>query len=150
MTGNGTYSFDLAQTASDGVDFRSREYTANRPELVVTTAGPDATKPAPPGTLSATGSPGQVALSWGAATDNVAVTGYRVFRGTTQIANLGNVTSYTDAGLAPGSYSYTVRALDAAGNVSDPSNTASATVPDTTKPGAPGTLSATGAPARSP
>ncbi len=107
---------------------------------------PDTTKPGAPGTLSATGSPGQVALSWGAATDNVGVTGYRVFRGATEVATLGNVTSYTDTGLGAGSYSYTVRALDAAGNVSDPSNTASATVPDTTKPGAPGTLSATGSP----
>ena len=37
-------------------------------------------------------------------------------------------TSYTDTNLAPGTYSYTVRATDAAGNVSDPSNAASATV----------------------
>jgi hypothetical protein len=38
VTGNGTYSFGLAQTTSDGVDIRSREYTtvANRPQLVVT------------------------------------------------------------------------------------------------------------------
>ena len=37
-----------------------------------------------------------------------------------------------------------MRALDAAGNVSDPSNTASATVPDTQKPSAPANLRATG------
>ena len=40
VTGNGTYSFTLAQTTSDGVDIRSREYTttpADRPQLVVTT-----------------------------------------------------------------------------------------------------------------
>jgi hypothetical protein len=38
VTGNGTYNFSLAQTTSDGVDIRSREYTtvANRPQLVVT------------------------------------------------------------------------------------------------------------------
>ena len=43
------------------------------------------------------------------------VTGYRVFRGTTQIATPGpSATSYTDTGLAPGPYSYTVRAVDAA------------------------------------
>jgi hypothetical protein len=38
VTGNGTYSFTLAQTASDGIDIRSREYSttpANRPQLVV-------------------------------------------------------------------------------------------------------------------
>ena len=71
------------------------------------------------------------------------VTGYRVFRGTTQIARLGAAaTSYTDTGLAAGPYSYTVQAVDAARNLSDPSNTASATVPDTTKPTAPGNLTA--------
>jgi hypothetical protein len=36
VTGNGTYSFNLAMPASDGVDFRSREYATNRPQLVVT------------------------------------------------------------------------------------------------------------------
>ena len=145
VTGNGTYSFALATTASDGVDFRSREHTTTteRPELVVTTSGADTQKPAPPGGLTATGSTGQVALGWNASTDNVGVTGYRVFRGTTQVAALGNVTSWTETGLAAGSYSYTVRAVDAAGNVSDPSAAASATVPDTQKPTAPGNLTAT-------
>ena len=124
VTGNGTYSFTIAQTSSDGVDFRAREYTANQPELVLTT-GSDSQKPTPPGNLNATAGTGQVALNWQASTDNVGVTGYRVFRGTTQIASLGaGATSYTDTGLAPGPYSYTVRAVDAAGNLSDPSNTA--------------------------
>ena len=143
MTGNGTYSFTIAQTSSDGVDFRAREYTADRPELVLTT-GSDSQKPTPPGTLNATPGTGQVALTWQASTDNVGVAGYRVYRGTTQIASLGaSATSHTETGLAPGPYSYTVRAIDAAQNLSDPSNTASATVPDTTKPTAPGNLQAT-------
>ncbi len=90
VTGNGTYSFTLAQTSSDGVDFRAREYTANRPELVLTT-GADSQKPTPPGNLKATAGTGQVALTWQASTDNVGVTGYRVFRGTTQIASSGRV-----------------------------------------------------------
>ena len=142
VTGNGTFSFRLAQAASDGVDYRSREYTSNRPELVVTTSA-DSQKPSPPGNLQATGSASQVALSWQPSSDNVGVTGYRAYRGTTQIATLGSTaTSYTDTGLAPGPYSYTVRAVDAAGNVSDPSNTANATVPDTTKPSPPGNLTA--------
>ena len=98
---------------------------------------------APPN-LTATAGTGQVALSWQASTDNVGVTGYQVFRGATQIATLGAAArSYTDTGLAAGPYSYTVRAVDAAGNLSDPSNTASATVPDTTKPSAPANLTAT-------
>ncbi len=104
----------------------------------------DTTKPGAPPNLTATAGTGQVALGWQAATDNVGVTGYQVFRGATQIATLGAAArSHTDTGLAPGNYSYTVRAVDAAGNVSDPSNTASATVADTTKPGAPPNLTAT-------
>ncbi len=47
------------------------------------------------------------------------MTGYRVFRGTTQVGTPTG-TTYTDTGLAPGSYSYTVRAVDAAGNLSRP------------------------------
>jgi hypothetical protein len=36
VAGNGTYGFNLATTSTDGVDFRSREATSNRPELVLT------------------------------------------------------------------------------------------------------------------
>ena len=97
-----------------------------------------ATSPRPPGT-------GQVTLNWQASTDNVGVTGYRVFRGTgTQInTRHSGRRPPTRTRPRPGPYSYTVKAVDAAGNLSDPSNTASATVPDTTKPIAPGTLTAT-------
>jgi hypothetical protein len=35
--GNGTFSFNLATTSSDGIDFRSRESTSLRPELVLST-----------------------------------------------------------------------------------------------------------------
>jgi hypothetical protein len=52
VTGNGTYSFRLAQTSTDGVDFRSREYSDStlRPQLVVTTiqAAPPPPPPPPP------------------------------------------------------------------------------------------------------
>ncbi|PWU25070.1 MAG: hypothetical protein C5B48_03195, partial [Candidatus Rokuibacteriota bacterium] len=106
---------------------------------------PDTTKPSAPGTLQATAGAGQVGLTWKASTDNVGVTGYNIFRGSTQVGSVdGTTTSYTDTGVAPGTYSYTVKAVDGAGNVSDPSNSATATVADTTKPGAPGLLTATG------
>ena len=46
-----------------------------------TTPAPDTTPPSQPGTLTATAvSSGEVDLSWGASTDNVGVTGYRVER----------------------------------------------------------------------
>src|SRR5207253_1135907 len=78
----------------------------------------------------------QINLSWTASTDNVGVTGYLVYRNAVLVKSLGVVTSYSDTGLAPTtSYSYTVKAFDAAGNVSAASNTATATtLADTTAP----------------
>ncbi len=57
-------------------------------------------------------------LSWTAATDNYGVAGYYVYRNGTQIAAPSG-TSYTDSSLSPSTtYSYTVKAADAAGNLS--------------------------------
>ncbi len=53
------------------------------------------------------------------------------------------MTSFSDTGRAPGTYSYTVKASDAAGNLSDASDAASATVPDSADPTAPTELGAT-------
>jgi chitodextrinase len=61
-----------------------------------------------------------VALSWTASTDNVGVTGYDVFNGGVK-ANTANIsgTSYTVTNLSPNTaYTFTVKAKDAAGNVS--------------------------------
>jgi hypothetical protein len=129
VTGSGTYSFGLAQSLSDGVDFRSREYATNRPELVVQAGPPDTQKPTAPTGLAWTApSPTRVDLGWQASNDNVAVTGYRVYRDGSLLASPGNTTSYSDTTAAAATtYSYVVRAVDAAGNESDPSNTATAT-----------------------
>jgi fibronectin type 3 domain-containing protein len=95
------------------------------------TQPPSATGPL---TASATGS-SQINLSWGAATDNVAVTGYRVDRcqgaGCTVFSHLAQiqppVTTFSDTGLTAGtSYSYQVRAMDGAGNLGPVSNVATA------------------------
>src|SRR6185436_10065289 len=146
VSGNGTYDLVLAGTSTDGVDFQSREAT-NKPQLVVTTqASTDTTPPSAPTNLSATAvSATRVDLSWTAATDNVGVTGYEIFRGATSIATIGNVTTYSDTGLQPSSgYTYTVRARDAAGLWSSLSTPASATTfADTTAPSKPTNLSAT-------
>jgi chitodextrinase len=121
------------------------------PALLLTTpAAPDTTAPTPPTGLSATAISGsRIDLAWTAATDNVAVTGYRVLLNGATLANLGNVTSYQSTGLAPGiTYVYTVRALDAAGNLSAVSNAATATTPgvvDSMPPTTPATLSAVAA-----
>lgn len=64
-----------------------------------------------------------ISLMWGAATDNVAVAQYRIFRNGVEVARVSG-TTHKDTGLAAGTtYSYQVRAVDAAGNVSPASNT---------------------------
>jgi hypothetical protein len=92
----------------------------------------------------------QIDLSWAAATDDLGVTGYRVERcvgaGCSDFAQIATPagTSFADTGLiASTPYSYRVRAVDAALNPGDYSNTSSATTvaaPDITPPSAPATL----------
>ena len=58
-------------------------------------------------------------LSWTASTDNVGVTGYRIYRNGSAIVTSAT-TTYTDNGLTVGNtYSYTVTSFDAAGNESN-------------------------------
>ena len=92
------------------------------------TGAADGDAPSVPANLSATAvATTQINLSWDASTDNVAVTGYQVFRDGTQIAT-STGTSYSDTGLSPDTtYSYTVTAFDAALNISAASGSASAT-----------------------
>src|SRR2546422_128691 len=78
----------------------------------------------------------QINLAWTASTDNVAVTGYKVEScqgaGCTTFAQIATVTgtAYNNTGLTNGtSYSYRVRATDAAGNLSSYSNAASVSTP---------------------
>ncbi|MGZ4413914.1 MAG: LamG-like jellyroll fold domain-containing protein, partial [Gaiellaceae bacterium] len=115
---------------------------------------PDTMPPSAPGTLSATAvSSARVDLSWGAASDNTAVTGYHIERcqgsGCSTFAEIGTTTtatSYSDTTTTAGtSYSYRIRANDAAANLGPYSNTATATTPnpDTTPPSAPGAMNAT-------
>jgi RHS repeat-associated protein len=95
----------------------------------------DTTPPTAPSGLGATAvSASQINLAWTASTDNLGVTGYRVERcqgaGCANFAQIAapTATSFNDTGLsAAASYSYRVRAADAAGNLSAYSNVASAT-----------------------
>ncbi|MFF9819260.1 carbohydrate binding domain-containing protein [Streptomyces sp. NPDC014006] len=85
-------------------------------------AEPDTTAPSAPGSVKATATGTSIVLTWDAATDDTGVTGYQITRtggtkGTSVIAVTSTV--YSDTGLeAKTSYTYTVRALDAAANVS--------------------------------
>lgn len=78
---------------------------------------------APTGFAVAAKTDTSVSLSWTASIDNVGVTGYEIYRDGTKIST-STVISYTDSGLtANTTYIYTVKAYDAAGNVSSASNT---------------------------
>ncbi|WP_394747811.1 fibronectin type III domain-containing protein [Spongiimicrobium salis] len=99
----------------------------------------DTTAPsAPNGLSSGTITDSSVQLSWNAASDDTAVTGYIVKQNGSTLANLGNVTTYTAIGLTPStSYDFTVSALDAANNEGLPSNlltVATTATPDTQAP----------------
>ena len=132
VRGDGTYSIKATSTSSDGAHYSSKEGTA-APQLVLTVSDvqtPDTTKPSAPTNLAATAvSATQVNLSWTASIDNVGVTGYDVLRDGTVIGTAPS-TSYTDS-TAQGAttYTYAVRAFDAAGNRSDLSDSASVTTP---------------------
>ncbi len=94
----------------------------------------DTQPPSAPGTVTATAaSSSEIDLSWSAATDNVGVTGYRIERcqgsGCSNFVEVGTSTStsFSDTGLAASTtYSYRVRAADAAKNLGPYSNVATA------------------------
>ncbi len=68
-----------------------------------------------------------IGLSWTASSDNTGVAGYKVFRDGVEIG-ASPTTGYEDTGLAADTtYSYVVKAYDAAGNISDPSETLAVT-----------------------
>jgi len=83
--------------------------------------------PTAPANLAATPvSESQIDLNWTASADNVGVAGYRIYRDGI-LARFSSGTSYQDTGLsASTSYSYTVKAYDASGNISASSNAVTA------------------------
>ena len=88
----------------------------------------DTQAPTPPTLSSTSQTDTTVDLNWADATDNTAVTGYKIFKDGVLEATLGNITSYQVTGLSAGtSYVFTSKALDAAGNESSASNTVSVT-----------------------
>src|SRR5467141_707197 len=148
LTASASYSYRVRATdAAGNLSLYSSTATAS------TMAGPDTIPPSAPTNLTATPSSAtQINLVWTASTDNVGVTGYMVERcagaGCSNFAQIATptATTFSDMGLtASTSYSYRVRATDAAGNFSAYSSTASVSTPappDTTPPTAPTNLTA--------
>ena len=108
-----------------------------------TAACADTTPPATPTGLATSAVAATLAtLSWTASTDNVGVTGYRLFQGGTQVGTSAT-TSFGYTGLTCATtYTLGVAAVDAAGNVSGTATKSltTAACPDTTPPSTPAGL----------
>jgi len=94
-----------------------------------TSAYVDTLKPSAPSNLTAiTFSSSVIDLAWDPSSDNILVTGYKIYQDTVAIDLISNFTSYRVSGLSENTtYDFNVTALDAAVNESDQSNTATAT-----------------------
>lgn len=136
LTAGTTYTFSVKALDAEGNESESSDILSvatNAAQIPEDTTAPTA----PTGLKVVSKTEITVDLSWTAATDNVRVTGYNVYNG----SNLLNIepvigTSYKVIGLIAGTtYTFSVKALDAAGNISEPSNilfvTTDATQPDT-------------------
>ena len=152
-TDNGVTASTNYTYAVTAVDTTGRESGQSNPVSVTTPACPDTTPPSMPTGLAATAaSCSQVNLSWVASTDTggSGLKGYNLYRGGSFLKQvLAPATTTSDTGLAASSsYSYTVSAVDNAGNPSAQSNPVSVTTPacpDTTPPSVPTGLAATAA-----
>lgn len=137
LTSNSTF----ANARTSGIQSAIDLYGAGSAEVIATTnafyaigvgaaysGSTDTTAPSAPTGLAASGTTGTTTnLTWTASTDNVAVTGYDIYQGTT-LKGSSTTTSYNVTGLAAlTTYSFTVKAKDAAGNVSAASNAVSVT-----------------------
>jgi glucose/arabinose dehydrogenase len=125
----------LVTDAGDGGNSDHGNWADARLERTCQTT--DTQAPGAPGKLSASNvTQTSLTLAWDASTDNVGVTGYTVYNGSTLLGTATG-TSFNVTGLTAGtSYTFTVRARDAAGNTSGPSNAATVTTQaGTTPPG---------------
>jgi fibronectin type 3 domain-containing protein len=128
---DGTYTYTVAATDAAG-----NQSAASLPVQIML----DSTLPLSAAALTIAQSPtaAKPVLIWPASGSND-LAGYNVYRGGARVnGSLVTTTSFTDAGLdADGTYVYTVRAVDKAGNES-PDSIGASVLYDTTPPGAPG------------
>ncbi|CCH52773.1 Endoglucanase D Short=EGD [Fibrisoma limi BUZ 3] len=133
-------SFQLNNNVGSWTDVGSKESDGPKPELVITMNGfVDTQAPTAPSALTATETAqGGLRLSWAQATDNVGVTNYEVYNGTTLLTTLpGSAYSLLVKGLSPGTaYTFSVKARDESGNGTSSApltaSTASVTTPTVT------------------
>ena len=129
--GHGRFSYGVS-----AVDDQNQESAVAGPAPV--SVG-DTAPPTVPGALAATVVAGQVKLTWAASTDDLTVTSYRVYRGASVIKSVTTTQTIDSTGHPGVTYSYSVAAVDGAGNVSARSALVPVKIPDVRPPsGVPG------------
>lgn len=117
VVANALNAAQVASTAS-----ASATYTVQSSADTVAPSAPSALK------ASANQRQKQIQLSWTAASDNVGVTGYQVWRNGTAVGTSTSTGWVDQAWSAGATYTYSVVASDAAANVSAPSNSVTITL----------------------
>ncbi len=149
ISNNTYYSVDLKRNLSASktyyIRINSEDISAYSVKVILSS---DTEKPSAPTELSAISKTiSTVTLGWTESTDNIAVSGYKIYRDDIEIVKsyYNSEMKYTDTYLESGkTYKYIVKAYDSAGNISEASNEVSVTTDtDTIAPTAPTELKIT-------
>lgn len=131
-----TYDWDTTKLPDTTLVFKAIAYDAAGRSathtifVIIDNIPTDTQKPTSPTNLKGKIVSGtRVDLSWSASTDNTGVSGYRIYRNNTLI-KIKSGRTYADKSVKSGkTYTYYVRAYDAAGNISSRSNLLRVTTP---------------------
>ncbi|ONI84058.1 hypothetical protein ALI144C_15200 [Actinosynnema sp. ALI-1.44] len=142
LTGLGEFDSQCTQDPGQNNELATAEITGG--------GGGDTEAPSAPANPRSTGTTANsVSLAWDASKDNVAVTGYDVYNGSTLATSVTGTTATIGNLAANTSYTFTVKAKDAAGNASPASASVTAKTQggggaDTEAPSAPANVRASG------
>ncbi len=123
-----TYHYRVISKDLAGNSTTSNDTTFTTLPLI---SGPDSTPPSAPTNLQATSSTStKIRISWTAATDNVGVVGYNIYKNGMFVDSTRTATSFSANNLRSNTqYTFTVKARDAAGNLSPASNSLTVSTP---------------------
>jgi uncharacterized protein CbrC (UPF0167 family) len=116
--GNGSSSSSSSSANSSNSSSSSSSNGGTPGSGSSSSSGKDTSAPTVPGNIKAAGLDTRIEVSWAPSIDNVAVTGYQIYRNNVKVADVSAaVNIYVDNKVAQNTnYTYTLRARDAAGN----------------------------------